>query len=701
MTLTKEERKLIVEKLGREPNDVEWGVFELNWSEHCSYKTSKPFLRKLPKEGERVIMGPGENAGVLDIGDGYVVAFKVESHNHPSAIEPFNGAATGVGGIVRDILATGCRPIALLDSLRFGTSASAKQLLEGVVRGISFYGNAIGVPTVGGETFFEECYEDNPLVNVMCVGIGRKEKLKPSKLQGVGNSILIVGNRTGRDGIHGATFASEVLEGDEDLSAVQIGDPFTQKLLIEAIQEVISFPELLSIQDLGAGGLSTAIPEMATKGGVGALIHLDNVPLRASNMTPYEILLSESQERMLLCVERGSEAKFGKVFNRWKLNWAKIGEVIEERRFVVFYRGRRIVDLPTELLTEGVPIRTYVPKKPSIETRRVNLKNSMNLRDALVKMLSSPNLSSKHYIYEQYDYMVGLNTVVEPSLDASVVRIKGQDKALALTIDGNGRYMYIDPYEGARIAVYEASRNVLCVGGYPIGLTDNINFPNPEVPENYWYLEPLTEGLRDAALRLNVPFVSGNVSLYNESPKHRIYPTITVGMVGLIEGLSNVIVPYVREGDELFLVGKLEGKIGGSEFLKVLYRSMDYDLDSVDDEFELEVQKVIRKIVELCDVHAIHDVAEGGLLISVVELCMHSHLGFTFEEYSYELDWLFGEWQTRFLLVVDSSFSTDLRDFLENKGISYVKLGRFSGKLLRLGKHSWDIQELSRIYKGG
>ncbi|MEO0203041.1 MAG: phosphoribosylformylglycinamidine synthase subunit PurL [candidate division WOR-3 bacterium] len=696
---TLEEWNKILSILKREPNEIEIGIFNINWSEHCSYKTSKIFLKELPKNSPRLVLGFGENAGVLRLKDDWVIAFKVESHNHPSAIEPFNGASTGVGGIVRDILATGLRPVALLDSLRFGehNNPKVKRLLDGVVRGISSYGNSIGVPVVSGEVYFEKCYEDNPLVNVMCVGIGKLSDVRTSKAQGIGNKIIIFGNLTGRDGIGGAAFASEVLENDEDLSAIQIGDPFTEKLLIEIISEIVNFRELIAIQDLGAGGLATAIPEMAKKGGVGIKLYLDKVPLRDKNLKPVEILLSESQERMIICVENGSENKFFEIFKKWGVHYGVIGEVIEERKFLVLYNEKILADIPIDEMFE-VPIRVYKSKEPQLNIESFNIPNlKYDLRDVLLKLLSSPNLCSRFSIYEQYDYMVNINTVIEPGYgDCSVLRIKGENFGIAVKIDGNGRYVYLDPYNGSKIAVYECARNLSTVSAIPIGITDNINFPNPEVEENYYYFEPIIRGLKESANKLNIPFISGNVSLYNESKNRKIYPTITIGMVGYIENINNVLKLKIKENDSIYLIGKMEGDIGGSEFLKLMFNFVGGKLDVIDDDFEVNLQRTIIDLIENDLVSFVKDISEGGILVSLCEALINQNKGAKLFNLKSSLEWLFGEWQSRYIVFTSKNYNFEA--FLKQRNIPFLEIGKVVNDYLEFLDNKINLDELKRAY---
>ncbi|MDK2814798.1 MAG: phosphoribosylformylglycinamidine synthase subunit PurL, partial [Thermoanaerobacter sp.] len=570
--LTDEEYEKIISILGREPNITELGMYSVMWSEHCAYKNSKPLLKYLPTKGERVIQGPGENAGVLDIGDNLAVVMKIESHNHPSAIEPYQGAATGVGGIIRDIFTMGARPIALLDSLRFGIpdDKRTKYLIENVVAGIADYGNCIGIPTVGGDTYFEESYKGNPLVNAMCVGIVEKDKIKKGIAKGIGNPVMIVGATTGRDGIGGASFASQELseESEEKRPSVQVGDPFMEKLLLEACLELFETDAVVAIQDMGAAGLTSSSCEMASRGGVGMELDLDKVPLREEGMTPYEIMLSESQERMLVVVEKGKEEDVQKVFKKWGLNAATIGKITDDGMIRVIKDGKVVAEVPAKSLTEDAPqyIREEKVPKWQKEVNKLDIneiKPPEDMNKALKDVISSLNVASKEWIYSQYDYMVRTDTVITPGMDAAVVRIKGTKKAVALTTDCNGRYCYLDPYIGSQIAVAEAARNLCMVGAKPIGVTDCLNFGNPEKKEIYWQLKNSIFGIAKTCETLQIPVVSGNVSLYNENEEGAIYPTPVIGMAGLIEDVSKICtMDFKKERDVIIILGENKGEIG-------------------------------------------------------------------------------------------------------------------------------------------
>ncbi len=706
--LSQHEYETICARLGRKPNEIELGLFALNWSEHCSYKTSKRFLKLLPTTGQRVVQGPGENAGVIELENEWCVAFKVESHNHPSAVEPFHGAATGVGGIIRDILSMGARPIALLDSLRFGelSDPKAKKLFVGVVAGISHYGNCVGVPTVGGDIYFEDAYTDNCLVNVMCVGLVKRSELKRAIAAGVGNKILLVGARTGRDGIHGATFASEDLVGETEAKRpnVQVGDPFTAKSLIEATLEVCRFPELIGLQDLGAGGLSTAPAEMAARGGVGIVLDIEEVPLRDPTMRPYEILLSESQERMVLCVKASSEQKFLQTFRKWGLEAAVIGEVIAERVYRVRHEGRVIAEVPIELLVGGVPDLT--PQPPSLKGKgefpslfRGGGRGEGSWPQCLRALLRSPTIASKRWVWEQYDHMVQTNTVIGPGAhDAALLRVKGERFGIALTMGGNGRYCQLDPYEGGVRAVCEAVHNLVSVGAEPLGITDCLNFANPTDPEVLWSFEQTIRGMAEAARAFELPFVSGNVSFYNQSETRRIYPTPMVGMIGLLRDLERrVPMGFQREGDRIYLVGKLLGKVGGSEFLKVFYNFIGGELEKTDLALEVTLIKALLEATRRGVIASAHDVSDGGLLVALAEKSFAKGLGARLEIEDLSEEYLFGEWPTRFVVTVHPEHELEFREILGS--VPHRRLGTVEGSELELGGQSVSIKELYSIYE--
>ncbi len=582
--LKPDEYDRIVLALGREPSLTELGIFSVMWSEHCSYKSSRVHLRKLPTEGSRVLQGPGENAGAVAIGDGLAAVFKIESHNHPSFIEPYQGAATGVGGIIRDIFTMGARPIALLNSLRFGpldgpTGARTRRVVEGVVAGIAGYGNSIGIPTIGGEIMFEEPYAGNPLVNVFCLGIVDADAIVKGQASGIGNPVYYVGSKTGRDGIHGATMASAEFDENsaEKRPAVQVGDPFMEKLLLEACLELMRTDALIGVQDMGAAGLTCSTCEMGSRGGAGIEIDVMHVPQRETGMTPYEIMLSESQERMLLVVKQGHEAEVERIFDKWDLHAARIGYVTDDGLMRVKDHGTVVAEIPNTALVDQAPVYDRPTARPAYvdEAQRLDL-DSLGAppepEAALRAILASPTVASKRWVYRQYDHMVRTNTIVLAGMGAGVVRVKGTSRALAMSVDGNGRYGYLDPRRGAMLALAEAARNVACAGAVPIGATNCLNFGNPERPEIMWQFVEAVEGLADACRALDIPITGGNVSLYNETDGTPIYPTPTVGVVGVIDDASQVLGRSFREsGHEIVLLGEGSGELGGTEYLKVLH----------------------------------------------------------------------------------------------------------------------------------
>src|SRR6476619_5896281 len=568
--LKPDEYQRIVAFLGREPNLTELGIFSVMWSEHCSYKSSRVHLRTLPTEGPQVLQGPGENAGAVDIGEGLAAVFKIESHNHPSFIEPYQGAATGVGGIIRDIFTMGARPIALLNSLRFGSldEPATRRLLEGVVAGIAGYGNSIGIPTVGGEIAFEPSYAGNPLVNVFCLGIARASDIIKGVASGVGNAVYYVGAKTGRDGIHGATMASAEFDekSAEKRPAVQVGDPFMEKLLLEACLEVMKTDALVGIQDMGAAGLTCSTSEMGSRGGVGIDIDVAHVPQRESGMTPYEIMLSESQERMLLVVKRGREPEVEAVFDKWDLHAVRVGTVTTDHRLRVKDSGVVAADIPNRALTDEAPVYNRPTARPGWldEVRTLDLTAlapATPPSDALIALLSSPTIASKRWIYRQYDHMVRTNTIALPGATCGVVRVKGTDRALALSVDGNGRFGYLDPRMGAKLAVAEASRNVACAGGLPIGGTNNLNFGNPERPDIMWQFAEAVAGIGEACRALDIPITGGNVSLYNETDGKPILPTPVLGVVGLVEHADRIVTRTFKGDAAIVLLGTTKGEL--------------------------------------------------------------------------------------------------------------------------------------------
>jgi len=714
--VSEKEYELICEFMGRQPNYTEIGVFSVMWSEHCAYKNSKPLLRRFPTSGPRVLMGPGEGAGIVDIGDNQAVVFKIESHNHPSAVEPYQGAATGVGGIIRDIFSMGARPVALLNSLRFGQldNERVRYLFEHVVSGIAGYGNCIGIPTVAGEVMFDEAYEGNPLVNAMCVGLIDHDKIQRGVAKGVGNPVFYVGPATGRDGIHGATFASEDLtaESEAKRSAVQVGDPFMEKLVMEATLELIDSGIVLGIQDMGAAGLTCSSAEMASKAGNGMELYLDEVPQREEGMTAYEMMLSESQERMLFVCEPRHEEQAKAIFARWGLHCAKVGKVSDDGRLKLFHKGELVGDMPVKALVDDCPVYNkpsavpeYYLKNGSIDTNRYEQVQDLN--GALIKVLSSPSLASKEWVYNQYDYMVRTETAVRPGSDAAVVTIRGTRKGLAMTTDCNGRYVYLDPEVGGRIAVAEAGRNIVCSGAEPLAITDNLNFGSPEKPEVFWQMEKAVDGMAEACRFLDTPVIGGNVSLYNENTKGAIYPTPVVGMVGLVHDTDHITTQeFKAEGDVIFLLGETKAEIGGSEFQYAVHGVTEGRPPELDLATEKKLQQTVLSAIQDGLVASAHDLSEGGLAAALAEAGFGRGLGANVEfETNLRPDLaLFSESQSRILLSAKPELADKLAAAIEAAGVPLQRLGTVSGDRLkvRIGGHEAidaSIEELRQAWK--
>jgi len=682
--LKEEEIKHAREFLGREPNDIEWSVISVIWSEHCSYKHSRKYLKEFYSKAEWVEQGPGENAGIVNLGDGYKIVFKIESHNHPSAVEPFQGAATGVGGIVRDILALGARPIALLDSLRFGSidKPRNKYLFEGVVSGISFYGNCIGVPVVGGEIVFDECYSSNPLVNVMCVGLlSPNQKSYRGKAEGEGNLLVLVGARTGRDGLQGASFASEKLDDEthKKKPSVQVGDPFLGKLLIEATLEAATKDGVIGIQDLGAAGLVSALSESARRGKSGVKVYLDKVPQREENMTPEEILLSESQERMLFVVRPDKVKDIIEVFKKWDLEAEVIGEVIKEERFIAYFNGEKVVDLPTELLVDG----SLIFDPPSMDPKKEEEKNVFTIYndkdvEKYIEILIQ-DIKTKEKIYTQYDYSVQTNTVLPPGFgDAAVLRIKNTNKGIAIVTDGNGRYCYLNPKQGAMYAVAEACRNILCVGGKPLAITDGLNFGDPDEPDVFYQFKEVVKGINLASRILEIPIVSGNVSFYNGQGENKIFPTPIIGMVGIIEDLSYLIRPGLKEYENpIYVIGDLSRlTLDGSRFMKDLYGVIEGEPPYVDLVWDRKLKYFLEEIRVEKIILALHDVSEGGMLATLLELSVWGNKGLDVSlPENDKAKMLFGEGS---ILIAEVSREKEeiFLKFAEKYNLNVVKIGK-------------------------
>lgn len=692
--LKEDEYKKIVDTLGREPNITEIGILSAMWSEHCSYKSSRVHLKKFPIKGERVVQGPGENAGIVDIGDDICVAFKMESHNHPSFIEPYQGAATGVGGILRDIFTMGARPIALLDSLRFGDPKlpKTKYLIEGVVSGIAGYGNCTGIPTVGGEVYFEECYNGNPLVNVFALGVMKKGEIFRGYAKGVGNPVIYVGSKTGRDGIHGAVMASETFtkEAEEKRPAVQVGDPFTEKLLLEACLELFKTGVVVGIQDMGAAGLTSSSTEMAGRAGTGITLDIKKVPRREKGMTPYEVMLSESQERMLIVLQKGKEEIAEKIFRKWELDFSVVGEVDNSKRLRLFEDGKTVADFPIALASDDAPVYKRPYKKPDYlsDVRKLKLSSvpiPSDMNSVFLTLISSPNLSNKKWIYEQYDHMVRTNTVVPPGSDAAVIKIKGSDKAVAITSNCNSRYCYLNPYAGAVIAVAESARNLACSGAIPLAITDCLNFGSPESPEIMWQFKKSIEGMSDAARFLGTPVVSGNVSFYNETEGIAIYPTPTVGMVGLIEDTRKHLTQWFKnEGDVIVLLGKTREELGGSEYLKLIHGLTKGSPPRIDLEAESSLISTLIEVSGMGILNSAHDISEGGLAVALAESCFTPFGSIGVHIYSLsgkirEDSLLFGESQSRAIVSLDRKDVRTLERIASKYELSVEIIGKVGG----------------------
>lgn len=692
--LSREEYERILEILGRVPTYTELGIYSVMWSEHCSYKNSILMLKTLPKTGSRILVEAGEeNAGLVDIGDGLAVAFKIESHNHPSAIEPYQGAATGVGGIMRDIFTMGARPIAALNSLRFGrlNNDRAKYLFKQVVKGIGDYGNSFGVPTVSGEVYFEDCYNENPLVNAMAVGIVEKGKVARAAARGEGNLVMIVGSSTGRDGIHGATFASEEINDKSEAKrpSVQVGDPFTEKLLLEATLEVIEKGLVVGVQDMGAAGLTCSSSEMSARGGVGMNLDLDKVPLREDGMSSYEIMLSESQERMLFVIEKKHEEEVKNIFKKWDLQAQVIGEVEATQRIRVFYQGELKADVPAEslVLGGGAPVYRRETREPEyIKTARSFDPNSIpypnDFNEILLQLLSSPNIASKQWVRTQYDSMVRTNTVVEPFCDASVVRIKGSKKALAFKTDCNARFVYLNPRRGGQIAVAEAARNVVCKGAKPIAITNCLNFGNPYDPEVYWQFSEAVLGIGDACRVLDTPVTGGNVSFYNESPETAVFPTPVIGMLGIIEDIDKKVPNYFTRAEEIIvLLGKVGEDIGGSEYLFLQNGQVAGNAPDLDLQYEKRLQEFCLELVNSRLITSAHDVSEGGLATALVEACIggHKRVGATIRGIDLNIERpdfvLFGETQSAILATTTLDNLNEVITRAKQRNVDLITIG--------------------------
>jgi phosphoribosylformylglycinamidine synthase len=711
--ITPDEYARILGVLGREPNLTELGIFSVMWSEHCSYKSSRIHLKTLPTKGPQVLQGPGENAGAIDIGGGLAAVFKIESHNHPSFIEPYQGAATGVGGIIRDIFTMGARPIALMDSLRFGSldQPATRRLLEGVVAGIAGYGNSIGIPTIGGEIAFEPSYAGNPLVNVFCLGIARASDIIRGVASGEGNAVYYVGAKTGRDGIHGATMASAEFDekSAEKRPAVQVGDPFMEKLLLEACLEVMRTDALVGIQDMGAAGLTCSTTEMGARGGAGVEIDVDVVPQRETGMTPYEIMLSESQERMLLVVKQGREAEVERIFDKWDLHAVPIGRVTGDGLLRVRHRGGIVAEIPNRALTDDAPVyrRPMEPPGYLAEVQQLDLASlgtAPSSNAALLTLVAAPTVASKEWVYRQYDHMVQTNTINLPGAGAGVVRVKGTDSALAMSVDGNGRYCYLHPYQGAMLAVAEAARNVACAGARPLGATNCLNFGNPERPTIMWQLAKAIEGIGAACTALGVPITGGNVSLYNETDGRAIDPTPVIGVVGLLDHADRVLGrQFRRAGDVIVLLGDARPTLGGSEYLKSIHGEVRGVPPALDLQRERALQQLLVALATERLIRSAHDCSDGGFAVALAECCFGSPCG---AEASIEsagvsaapaLDdavALFGETASQAIVSTTPEQITEVLQRAAADGVPAKVVGETGGNLLRIavgGRTSIDL----------
>ncbi|MDQ7064963.1 MAG: phosphoribosylformylglycinamidine synthase subunit PurL [candidate division KSB1 bacterium] len=703
--LSEEEYEQIQKLIGRKPNYTELGMFSVMWSEHCSYKNSILLLKTLPKDGEYVLAKAGEeNAGLVDIGDGLAVAFKIESHNHPSAVEPYQGAATGVGGILRDIFSMGARPVAALNSLRFGSldDPHVRYLFRGVVHGIGDYGNCFGVPTVAGEVYFDPSYRGNPLVNAMAVGIVKHDRIVRAVARGEGARVFLIGSSTGRDGIHGATFASEDLseESEAKRPQVQVGDPFTEKLLLEATLEMAKEDCVIGIQDMGAAGITCSTSEMSAAGHAGMVIELDKVPLREADMIPYEILLSESQERMLVVAKPGKEEKIKQICEKWDLHAAEIGKVTERnQQLQVFWHGKKVVDIPADSLVVGggAPQYERESRRPEYIERLHGedlraLPHPLDLADTLLKLLESPNIANKSWVYHQYDHTVRTNTVVAPGADAAVIRIKGTKKGLAMKTDCNSRYVYLNPRRGTAIAVAESARNVVCAGGEPVAITNCLNFGNPYNPEIYWQFKEAIAGMREACSYLGTPVTGGNVSFYNENPDGAIHPTPTIGMLGILEDINHATTAWFKqEGDLIVLLGRNLEEVGGSEYLAVIHGKVSGDCPQLDLQRELQVQTACLKAIREGLVQSAHDVADGGVAVALAESCIMNRerpLGASVELTGYfRADFcLFGESQSQIVLSLKGAHLPRLTEICNEYNVAMRVIGEVGGERLRIGE---------------
>lgn len=714
--LTSNEYDRICEILGRTPSYTELGIFGVMWSEHCSYKNSILLLKTLPRSGKRMLVAAGEeNAGVIDIGDGYGIVFKIESHNHPSAVEPFQGAATGVGGILRDIFTMGARPIAALNSLRFGEPDNdhTRYLFKGVVQGIGHYGNCFGVPTVAGEVYFDRCYTDNPLVNAMAVGVVKADRMASATAEGVGNPVCLMGSRTGKDGIHGASLLASTefsSESENMRPTVQVGDPFAEKLLLEATLELIASGAVVGIQDMGAAGISCSTSEMSAKGHVGMDINLDNVPLREEDMSAYEIMLSESQERMLVVIKNGYEAQAAAICEKWDVPLTEIGVVTDDGCITIRRNDLIVAHIPAEslVLGGGAPVYERERSKPSylqMTQRNVDVGPVLHEDECartLLKLLSSATIASKRWVYEQYDSQVGTNTVIRSDGDAAVIRIKEMPgRAIAVSTDCNSRYVYLDPYRGAAIAVAEAARNCVCVGAEPVAITNCLNFGNPYDPEVYWQFAEAVRGIGDMCRVLNTPVTGGNVSFHNESQQHAVYPTPTIGMLGLIDDVDRTVGnSFATEGESVVLIGWQREELGGSEYLKIVRGRITGTAPFIDADEEARLQRAVLRLIRDGVISCSHDCAEGGLLVALAEMTFLHGIGISLEiPFAHNAANLFGEAQSRIIASAPLSALSALTAVCSEESVPYLEIGRTEGDVFNIMDIiRMSVYELKDVY---
>ena len=715
LKLTSNEYSKIVELIGKEPNEVELHMFSVMWSEHCCYKNSKSLLKELPTKNKYVIVGPGENAGVVDLGDGVRIAFKIESHNRPTAVEPFQGATTGVGGILRDIFTMGARPIAILDSIRFGdlNLPRSRFLFSGAVSGIGHYGNCTGIPNIGGEAYFYPTYNENPLVNAMAIGLIETDEIVKSNAGGPGNPVFYVGSKTGRDGLGGASFASSGLtdESHKDRPAVQVGDPFCEKVLIEACLEAFKTGYIVAAQDMGAAGLTCSTSEMAAKGNVGIEIDLDQVPVRTETLTPVEYMLSESQERMLFVVKKGFEKNIINIFGKWGLDCVQVGEITDTEKIIVKHKNKIVVDMNAKALVTDTPVYKREKREPEHfkKNQSFNQDSIPDLKkeeilSTLKELFASPNICSKKWIYSKYDHQVQANTVIKPGGSAGLIRLRtktGSTKGLAVTCDGNSAYVYLDPYLGSKIAVAEAARNISCTGALPIAITDNLNFGNPEKPEIYWQLSESVRGIKEACIEFDTPVTGGNVSLYNESNGTDIWPTPVIGMVGYIEDIELAIDHSFKDaGDVIVLLGKEKNEIGASEYLYLKTKEIKGRVPELDFNLEKTVQLSVRELIKKKLIKSAHDCSIGGLLVTLCESAFPNNCGFSFHSQdrmnpapttstpNLRLDAeLFGETQSRVVISTDKNNLNQTEKYLKENNCPYKIIGEVI-------KDSIEIQSL-------